>query len=306
MSLLGAWSGESGSDLGQHLAEEVKGACPCRRSACCSRPVGVGELLGRREDPVVVLGGQHENEPHVVADVGALGVLVREALQARGQGGQGAVRGEDDGEAGEGQPNRGAFGRPTVQQIRGVVLDRAAGPGLAVGVGVSRDGRPGLGKTALGDGGSPEQQVDGLEPVPGGNPVVDGEDREQDEAVSGGGPAGVLVEDLVVEVAEEAPSSQEGSAPAPNSIPAWDGLLPGRRSAMTSRKSRRIGGPEAIASCRVCSGSACVSMAGAAYWSVSGRRPTPGRELAGRRPDVCSDQPALAGASARARVEARR
>ncbi|WP_392666872.1 hypothetical protein [Streptomyces sp. LN785] len=39
--------------------------------------------------------------------------------------------------------------------------------------------------------------------VSGGNPVVDGEGREQDEAISGGGLAGVLVEDLVVEVAEE-------------------------------------------------------------------------------------------------------
>ncbi|MFC8583059.1 hypothetical protein ACFUGD_00560 [Streptomyces sp. NPDC057217] len=58
---------------------------------------------------------------------------------------------------------------------------------------------------ALGDGGGLEQRVDSLEPMPGGNPVVDGEGREQGEAVSGFERAGVLVEDLVVEGAEEAP-----------------------------------------------------------------------------------------------------
>ncbi|MFF9213249.1 MULTISPECIES: hypothetical protein [unclassified Streptomyces] len=58
---------------------------------------------------------------------------------------------------------------------------------------------------ALSDSGSPEQQVDGLEPVPGGNAVVDCEGRDQGEAVSSGRLAGVLVKDLAVEVAEEAP-----------------------------------------------------------------------------------------------------
>ncbi len=107
-SLPGAWPGESSSDPGQHLAEEVKSSCPCRHSARCARPVGVGGFLGHREDLAVVLGGQHEDEPHVVTDAGALGVLVHEGVQARGQGGQGAVRRDDDREAAEGQPNCGA------------------------------------------------------------------------------------------------------------------------------------------------------------------------------------------------------
>ncbi len=38
-----------------------------------------------------------------------------------------------------------------------------------------RGGWPGLSEVALGNGGGPEQQVDGLEPVSGGNPVVDGQ-----------------------------------------------------------------------------------------------------------------------------------
>ncbi|MFL9652094.1 hypothetical protein ACJ7VE_00040 [Streptomyces sp. PB17] len=84
-------------------------------------------------------------------------------------------------------------------------LDRAASPGLAVGIGMLWGGRPGLGEMALGDSGSPEQQVDGLEPVPGGNAAVDCEGRDQGEAVSGGRLAGVLVKDLAVEVTEEAP-----------------------------------------------------------------------------------------------------
>ncbi|WP_372351039.1 hypothetical protein [Streptomyces sp. KL116D] len=58
---------------------------------------------------------------------------------------------------------------------------------------------------ALGGGGCTEQQVDGLEPVPGGNPVVDGQCREQGEAIGGVGLTGVLVEDLVVELGEEGP-----------------------------------------------------------------------------------------------------
>ncbi|MCX5114686.1 hypothetical protein OOK13_40730 [Streptomyces sp. NBC_00378] len=40
---------------------------------------------------------------------------------------------------------------------------------------------------AFGDSGSPEQQVDSLEPVSGENPVVNGEGRDQGEAVSGAG-----------------------------------------------------------------------------------------------------------------------
>ncbi|MEU9141342.1 hypothetical protein AB0D33_36320 [Streptomyces sp. NPDC048404] len=72
-------------------------------------------------------------------------------------------------------------------------LDRAAGPGLAVGIGMLRGGPPGLGEMALGDSGSPEQRVDGLEPVSGGNAVVDCEGRDQGEAVGGGG----LSEDIL-------------------------------------------------------------------------------------------------------------
>ncbi|MFF5161355.1 hypothetical protein ACFY3N_35105 [Streptomyces sp. NPDC000348] len=99
----------------------------------------------------------------------------------------------------------GAFGRPAGQQSWNVSLDRAAGPGLAVWIGMLWGGRPGLGEMALSDSGSPEQQGDGLEPVWGGDAVVDCEGRDQGEAVSGGRLAGVLVKDLVAEVAEEAP-----------------------------------------------------------------------------------------------------
>ncbi|MFF2078374.1 hypothetical protein ACFVXG_26910 [Kitasatospora sp. NPDC058162] len=68
---------------------------------------------------------------------------------------------------------------------------------------------------AFASGGSPDQQMDGLEPLPGGNQVVDGEGRKQGEAVGGGWLAGVLVKDLVVEVAQEAPV-----------VPVWTKSLP--------------------------------------------------------------------------------
>jgi hypothetical protein len=58
-------------------------------------------------------------------------VLVREGPQAWCQGGQGAVRREDDGEGGEaGEANRRAFDRPAGRQIRNVSLDRAPSPPL--------------------------------------------------------------------------------------------------------------------------------------------------------------------------------
>ncbi|MFF8507779.1 hypothetical protein ACF064_06780 [Streptomyces sp. NPDC015492] len=73
------------------------------------------------------------------------------------------------------------------------------------GVAVDRGARPGFGEPAFGDGGGAEQQSDGLEPVAGRNPVIDGQGRDQGEAAGGGRPAGVLMEDLVEEVPEEAP-----------------------------------------------------------------------------------------------------
>ncbi|MER5960053.1 hypothetical protein [Streptomyces sp. NPDC001893] len=119
---------------------------------------------------------------------------------------------------------------------------------------------------ALGDGGN-------LEAVSGGNPVVDGEGREQDEAVSGGGLAGVPVEDLVVEVAEEASVVSRGGDL---------GAEQHRRLGLTATRQavgddvpeelpdRRNGRDRIVPGLL---GSARVSMARAASWSISGRQP---------------------------------
>ncbi|MEV6649466.1 hypothetical protein [Streptomyces sp. NPDC051219] len=50
-----------------------------------------------------------------------------------------------------------------------------------------------------------EQQVNRFEPLLWWHPVIDGQGRQQGDAVGGVRLAGVLVEDLVVEVAEEEP-----------------------------------------------------------------------------------------------------
>ncbi|MFD0119401.1 hypothetical protein ACFVZL_33385 [Streptomyces sp. NPDC058320] len=155
---------------------------------------------------------------------------------------------------------------------------------------------------ALGDGGNPEQQMQGLEAVSGGNPVVDGEGREQDEAVSGGGLAGVPVEDLVVEVAEEASVVSRGGDL---------GAEQHRRLGLTATRQavgddvpeelpdRRNGRDRIVPGLL---GSARVSMARAASWSISGRQPV---AWAGNWQVVGpknGGRPALAGVSVSARV----
>ncbi len=129
-SLPGAWPGESGCDPGQHLGEEVESSCPCRHSARCAGPVGVGEPLGHHEGSAVVLSCEYEDEPHAVADVGVLRVLVHESVQTCCQGGQSAVRREDDRESGKGQP-AGLRGIPraSAPACQGCATGPRCGPG---------------------------------------------------------------------------------------------------------------------------------------------------------------------------------
>lgn len=104
----------------------------CRRAD--SRGFDGGKFInGRKRHVVVDTLGLLVGVMVTAADVGDR--TAAQSPQARCQGGQGAVRREGDGEAGEGEANRRAFGRPAGQQIWNLSLDRAAGPGVAIGIG---------------------------------------------------------------------------------------------------------------------------------------------------------------------------
>jgi hypothetical protein len=159
-------------------------------------------------------------------------------------------------------------------------------------------GRPGLGEMALSDSGSVEQQVDGLESLAGGNAVVNGEGRDQGEAVGGGGLAGVLMQDLVVEVGEEVPV-----VPARVDLGTEQHYRLGRPAAWHA-----VGDdvPEELPDRRIGSSRVVPRLLGFGV-RVHDQRgllesradaPSPGRELGG--------QPTFADSSARAHVEARR